>query len=264
MTVFNDCDTVKNYVSMSSRKAAGTFVCHNRGQDRCAFTNGGNTMNKTTVSKNTSAATAAKRSMRMKTRKVWAIACVAVAAASTASAQLTSTTTTAGGNTVVKFTGGSGTWTVPSGVTSVNVLVVGGGGGAGGVIYQTGMSVTPGANLPVTVGGGGIGGISGGAAPGSGTNSVFSSLTATGGGNGASAASSNIPARSGGSGGGGSWAGATGGSGTVGQGKNGGTHSLNDGYAGAGGGGAGAAGGNTQNAGLGGAGGVGAQYSRVD
>ena len=218
-------------------------------------------MNKTTVSKNTSAATAAKRSMRMKTRKVWAIACVAVAAASTASAQLTSTTTTAGGNTVVKFTGGSGTWTVPSGVTSVNVLVVGGGGGAGGVIYQTGMSVTPGANLPVTVGGGGIGGISGGAAPGSGTNSVFSSLTATGGGNGASAASSNIPARSGGSGGGGSWAGATGGSGTVGQGKNGGTHSLNDGYAGAGGGGAGAAGGNTQNAGLGGAGGVGAQYS---
>ncbi|MCX6873062.1 MAG: chitobiase/beta-hexosaminidase C-terminal domain-containing protein [Verrucomicrobia bacterium] len=192
-----------------------------------------------------------------------------LAAVPSASAQLTSTTTTAGGNTIVKFTGGSDTWTVPDGVTSVNVLVVGGGGGgggnsgggggAGGVIHQTGFAVS--GPVTVVVGGGGVGGVSGGAAPGSGANSVFSGLTATGGGNGASYGSPNTPAGSGGSGGGGSWTGATGGSGTTGQGNNGGTMNSSDGgYGGTGGGGAGAVGG-PHNVGLGGAGGAGVQYS---
>ena len=113
----------------------------------------------------------------------------------------------------------SGTFNVPEGITSVNVLVVArggnsggwegyhpdhsacgaqnGGGGAGGLIFVPGFPVTPGASIPVTVGG----------APAPvGSDSVFSTLTAKGGGGGASA--HPIPAYrnggQGGSGGGGS------------------------------------------------------------
>ncbi len=70
------------------------------------------------------------------------------------------------------FTSGSGNWTVPIGVTSVRVLLVGGGGGGGGghtATYQGGgggggaivaadLKVTPGASLAYSVGGGGAGG----------------------------------------------------------------------------------------------------------
>ena len=55
----------------------------------------------------------------------------------------------------------SGTWTVPAGITSVDVLVVagggggagnaGGGGGAGGVVRNTAYSVTPGATISLTI-----------------------------------------------------------------------------------------------------------------
>ena len=64
----------------------------------------------------------------------------------------------------------SGTWTCPTGVTEVDILVVAGGGGgvgaypgnaqgsggggAGGVIYKTGHSVTAGTSYTITVGGG--------------------------------------------------------------------------------------------------------------
>ena len=94
---------------------------------------------------------------------------------------------------------GSTTWTVPAGVSQVDVLIVaggggggggawGGGGGGGGVLYGSCVSVTAGANLPVTVGAGGTGGlnnldnssnrgISGG-------NSSFNGATAIGGGGG--------------------------------------------------------------------------------
>ena len=65
---------------------------------------------------------------------------------------------------VVQIFTSSGTFSVPSGVTSVDALVVagggsgkhfGGGGGAGGLIFMPGYPVTPGGTLTVTVGCGG-------------------------------------------------------------------------------------------------------------
>ena len=92
----------------------------------------------------------------------------------------------------------SGTFSVPSGITSVNVLVVAGGGGggqrhsggggAGGLIFRPGFPVTPGGTVSVTVGCGGLGGIYGGSptqpdyAALVGQDSVFGTLTAKGGG----------------------------------------------------------------------------------
>ena len=90
----------------------------------------------------------------------------------------------------------SGTFSVPAGVTAVDVLVVAGGGGggahagsgykggaggAGGLVFVPGFPVTPGGTIPVTVGnpGGGGGAGNSGAA---GQDSVFSTLTAKGGG----------------------------------------------------------------------------------
>ncbi len=79
-------------------------------------------------------------------------------------------TTRADGKTVATFTSGSGTWTVPQGVTSMEVLVVGGGGGgagynknwggggAGGFIQSLGHAVTPGSPMTVSIGTGGMGG----------------------------------------------------------------------------------------------------------
>ena len=86
----------------------------------------------------------------------------------------------------------SGTFSVPSGLTSVDVLVVaggggsagwGGGGGAGGLIYRPGFPVTPGGTVTVTVGCGGSG-ASGSTYGQSGQDSVFGTLTAKGGGHG--------------------------------------------------------------------------------
>ena len=119
---------------------------------------------------------------------------------------------------------GSGTFSVPSGISAVDVLVVGGGassgadngggGGAGGLIYRPAFPVTPGGSVSYTVGTGGYW------APGpyygnpqttagsyqaptawNGQNSVFGSLTAVGGGAGGVNESNG---RDGGSGGGGS------------------------------------------------------------
>jgi len=95
----------------------------------------------------------------------------------------------------------SGTFSVPAGVTSVNVLVVAGGagggggaqsgwlgagGGAGGLIYMPGYPVTPSGTVTVTVGCGGGGGSSGspGSVGSSGQDSAFGTLTAKGGGGG--------------------------------------------------------------------------------
>lgn len=80
--------------------------------------------------------------------------------------------TRTGGFTLARFQEvGSGTWTVPSGVSSVELLVVGGGGGGagqgvggggggggGGVYYKAVHAVTPGASLSFSVGAGGKGG----------------------------------------------------------------------------------------------------------
>ena len=88
---------------------------------------------------------------------------------------------------------GSTTWTVPAGVTNVEVLVVAGGGGgggnatggqtpqggggAGGLVYNPYFTVTPGAVLNVTVGAGGAGGTTGSNAGSAGGNSLFGTGT---------------------------------------------------------------------------------------
>ena len=167
----------------------------------------------------------------------------------------------------------SGTFSVPTGITSVDVLVVaggaggaggtsykGGGGGAGGLIFIPNFTVSPGGTVTVTVGcGGGAG--SGEGQPGqAGQDSVFGTLTAKGGGGGGGGGSPNPNSCNGFPGGSGGGAGArgaqpsarTGGpatqptqpgqSGAYGFGNAGGdSDSYNSGNAG-GGGGAGAAG----------------------
>jgi len=169
----------------------------------------------------------------------------------------------------------SGTFTVPTGLTSVNVLVVaggggggadnGGGGGGGGLIYRPGFPITPGTPISVTVG-------DGGPTPGqdnytndiSGSDSVFGTLTAKGGGGGGT--QSTTPGQPGGSGGGGNGHGSPGAgktagsatqptqpgdSGTYGFGNNGADgYQPGQMYAG-GGGGAGGAGGATSGGGVG-------------
>ena len=138
--------------------------------------------------------------------------------------------------------GGSGTYGSASG----------GGGGAGGVL-QGNIGVNVGDTYALTVGTGGAGPVAT-TLGNNGTNSVFNTLIAIGGGRGAG---HNVPAQSpnnvagspGGSGGGGSGTtslGGTagvGGAGTAGQGNNGGTAANNQPLNGGGGGGAGAAGG---------------------
>jgi len=185
---------------------------------------------------------------------------------------------------------GSGTFSVPSGVTAVEVLVVagggggggangqngtdgGGGGGAGGLVYASAYPVTPGGSVSYTVG-------AGGAAPNgyadtngqSGGNSVFGSLTANGGGVGVRNGQTASSGGSGGAGGYGSNGGETnqpsnGGHPTgQGYGNNGGNPGGAPNaspYSGAGGGGAGGAGGD-RNGGGAGAGGAGRSYTIGD
>jgi hypothetical protein len=88
----------------------------------------------------------------------------------------------------LRFTTGTSTWTVPAGVTTVEVFLLGGGagggsassagagggGGGGGINYSQNYSVTPGAGISVTVGNGGSTGSNGG-------QSSFGSLTVIGG-----------------------------------------------------------------------------------
>lgn len=160
------------------------------------------------------------------------------------------TVTSSGGYTLHTFTS-SGTLTV-NGNGNVEVLVVGGGGGggsglgggggAGGVVYNASFNISTNA-YTVTVGNGG--GSNTSCNPGSsGGNSVFSTITAYGGGGGGGY--SGYPV-SGGSGGGsagdGSYTG-NGASGTANQGNSGGWGAGPSTYVAGGGGGAGAAGGN--------------------
>ena len=168
---------------------------------------------------------------------------------------------------------GTTSWTAPSDVTQIEVLVVagggagggseGGGGGAGGLIYNNQYPVTPGQTYTVTVGSGGAAATTPIGA--SGSNSQFGNLIAIGGGGGGQVNSANS-ALSGGSGGGGGRTSSSvtvGGSGTAGQGFAGGSGQVVSGYAAAGGGGAGGAGGNGTNTnpgGVGGSGGNGLQF----
>jgi hypothetical protein len=191
----------------------------------------------------------------------------------------------------------SGTFSVPSGITSADVLVVagggtganqhGGGGGAGGLIFFPSFPLTPGGTVTVTVG---CGGSTMGPGPSinpspsfQGQDSVFGTLTAKGGGYGGTYCGSDDPktaGKPGGSGGGGGYkvGGSTvgtgiqptqpGNSGAYGFGSNGGIGygpPSVPGYGGGGGGGAGAAGadGDSTNP-LGGPGGVGKAYTIAD
>jgi len=186
----------------------------------------------------------------------------------------------------------SGTFSVPTGLTSVDVLIVAGGGsggsehgstgngggGAGGLVFVPSFSVTPGGTVSVTVGCGGAGIPDSTSGQGNdGQDSVFGTLTAKGGGGGGGNPSAG---RAGGSGGGGGGpCGAAGSanqstqsgqSGAYGFGNNGGsggTPSSPVFGAGGGGGGAGGAGTNGQPAsagGDGGPGGVGKVYTIAD
>jgi hypothetical protein len=159
----------------------------------------------------------------------------------------------------------SGTWTNP-GVSTVEVLVVagggggnemtanrGGGGGAGGLVYSASHSVS--GNQNVTVGAGGNGWYqpfkSSSNNPAKGSDSVFGSITANGGGTGGGL-SGSVSLKNGGCGGGGYSNGQTSNApGTGNQGYGGGTAggngsspSLACNTGGAGGGGAGGVGGN--------------------
>jgi PKD repeat protein len=150
---------------------------------------------------------------------------------------------------------GTTSWAVPSGVTTVEYLVVaggggggrsGGGGGAGG--FRTGTLTGLSGSQTVTVGGGGAGATSTSVRGTKGGNSVFATITSTGGGGGGSSGNAAVyTGAPGGSGGGGTRL-AAGGAGNTpavspSQGNNGGAGSTNAGtYLGGGGGGAGAAG----------------------
>ncbi len=150
-------------------------------------------------------------------------------------------------------------------VTSANVLVVaggggggggtGGGGGGGGVLNNTSYALTTNSSVTVTVGSGGAASSGINIAGTSGGNSVFGTMTATGGGGGG--ANNGINGLTGGSGGGGSWN-SIGGTGTAGQGNAGaaGASAGAPNYGAGGGGGAGSAGtiGTTTTGGNGGSG----------
>ena len=176
---------------------------------------------------------------------------------------------------------GSGTFTVPAGVTAVDVVVVGGGGGGGsrqgggggggGVVVST-VSVTPEDTIAVVVGDGGAGGTSGGRGS-NGQSSQFGVIAALGGGGGGGRTSNNAGSPGGSGGGGGATSSistSSGGSGAAGEGNAGGSGktdqiSLVVYPAGGGGGGAGSAGESVDMAGgvsNGGDGGVGVQFAQ--
>ena len=171
---------------------------------------------------------------------------------------------------------GGFTYSVPSGVSAVSVMVVaggasggsqvGGGGGAGGMVVASSYPVTPGGTVSGTVGSGGgrtpypsTNGVNG-------SNSTFGTITANGGGGGGRHTGPGS-GKDGGSGGGG---GDTGPGGTATQGNSGGGTGYGNnggsgtsggpGWNGGGGGGAGGSGSNHQGS-SGGPGGVGRQDS---
>ena len=149
---------------------------------------------------------------------------------------------------VVAGGGGGGGW-------------AGGGGGAGGFLTATGFAVASGSAITVTVGAGGSGAPAGAdAAYTNGNNSVFSTITSTGGGRGGNFTGSGLAGQTGGSGGGGSYTFAAG-NGTASQGNSGGAGAGGSPAYGAGGGGGASATGTAGSNSAGGVGGNGAASS---
>jgi hypothetical protein len=102
-------------------------------------------------------------------------------------------------NTTPIFTSNT-TYTVPAGFTKIDVFAVGGGGGgsgdcnkcggsgrggAGGAVVYTTITVSPGQNIPVTIGAGGAGGAGHSCIGNAGGATTFGSVTAAGGAGGA-------------------------------------------------------------------------------
>jgi hypothetical protein len=152
---------------------------------------------------------------------------------------VTTVAVTCTSNVINYITPGSYSWTVPDGVTTIEVVATGGGGGGGaggyaggngGVVTAT-LSVTPGQVLPLFVGGGGAGSVAGG---GGGSSNVDAG------------AADQVIAGGGGGGGGGAGGAATGGNGGgsgTGSGGNGNAGNPSSGSGGSGGiGGAGGSG----------------------
>jgi len=182
------------------------------------------------------------------------------------------TATTSYNYFIIQIFTSSQSWTGPTGMVGIDYLVVGGGGGGGGFsgggggagAVWTGTLTTglTGAKT-VTIGPGGAAGTNNRGTTGS--NSVFATITATGGGGGASSA--NTAGRNGGSGGGAVGTGAVG-TGVASHGFAGGTgktwSSGGTQYLGGGGGGMGAVGGTATGSAVpyaAGIGGVGTDYS---
>lgn len=155
----------------------------------------------------------------------------------------------------------------PSGVSTVDVLVVAGGGsggtrdagggGAGGLIYNTDYDVSSDTMITVEVGDGGAP-ISGQGDGNNGENSQFGTLVAIGGGGGGDSGSVGRSGGSGGGNGGNNTGNTVGGSATPGQGNSGGVNTFGS-FAGGGGGGAGSSGENVSANEQGGDGGEGLQ-----
>ena len=165
--------------------------------------------------------------------------------------------------------GNTYSWTAPTGVTTVEALVVAGGGGgsqggggAGGLIYRSNYGVTAGSSYTVTVGQGGAGNISNSGAGAIGSNSAFDTLTAIGGGGGGNI-NGNNPSKggSGGGAGGNSGTGCPGAAGTVGQGFSGGATVAGNNQPSGGGGGAGGPGTSMTNTAFAGGGGIGLAFN---
>ena len=124
-------------------------------------------------------------------------------------AEITSAGTSAGwgatgtSKTAYKLSLTSGSsWTVPAGVTYVNVTLRGGGGGGhkvvfgttsyitgtsqgtghGGQVVSSTVNTTPGASIAYSIGAGGTGGTSGGGAGGTGGTTTFAGATSAAGG----------------------------------------------------------------------------------
>ena len=141
---------------------------------------------------------------------------------SVATSDITTAAVSCGSNVVSYTTPGSYSWTVPDGVTSIEVVATGGGGGGntfsygggnGGVVTAT-LSVTSGNTLTLFVGAGGIAGNAGGGGSSSNLNAGTPNQIIAGGGGGAGG-SAGGPATGGNGGGNGTGNGSNGNSGNA-------------------------------------------------